>query len=121
MNNRKWFEIDQEVKYRVSYGGASTEGTGRTVNISSGGVYFRTEGGDAFSTGQPIELAIHWPVLLNDACPIKLVVHGWIMPSDLPIGDVVVSIARYEFRTRALLPAAPEGHLKVVELVRRNK
>ena len=98
---KRRFEIEQEVKYRVVYGEVPlAEGTGRTVNISSTGVCFRTEDGTSPSNGMPVELAINWPVLLDNACPLKLMVYGRIVRS-LPFG-AEVAITRYEFRTRKL-------------------
>ena len=73
-SKRKWFEIDQEVKYRTVYGEVLAEGTGRTVNMSSGGVWFTTEGSSPLTSGMLVELAIHWPVLLNYTCPMKLMI-----------------------------------------------
>ena len=67
-------------------------------HISSGGVYFRTKGGDAPANDMRIELAIHWPVLLHGSCPMKLMIYGWVESSHRH--GAVVSLERYEFRTR---------------------
>ena len=41
---KRRFEIDQEIRYKMLYGQRIAEtGVGRTMNISSGGVWFSTE------------------------------------------------------------------------------
>ena len=97
---RKWFEIDQEVKYRTVYGKVLAEGTGRTVNMSSDGVWFTTEGSSPLTSGMPVELAIHWPVLLNYTCPMKLMIYGYVVRSHRD--ETLVAFGRYEFRTRSV-------------------
>ena len=94
---RKWFEIDQEVKYRTVHGKVLAEGTGRTVNMSSSGVWFTTEGSSPLTSGMLVELAIHWPVLLNYTCPMKLMIYGCVVRSNEK--GAAVAIERYEFRT----------------------
>ena len=97
---RKWFEIDQEVKYRTVHGKVLAEGTGRTVNMSSGGVWFTTEGSSPLTSGMLVELAIHWPVLLNYTCPMKLMIYGCVVRSHRD--GTLVAFERYEFRTRSV-------------------
>src|SRR5260370_42416751 len=72
---KRRFRIDQEVKYKMLYGQRIAEtGVGRTMNISSGGVWFSTE--NMLTSGMPVELSMNWPVLLNGSCPLKLIVYG---------------------------------------------
>jgi c-di-GMP-binding flagellar brake protein YcgR len=102
------FDIAEEVRYKMLYGQRLAEtGSGRTLNISSGGVWFTTE--NALMVGMPIELSMSWPVLLNDSCPMKLMIYGCVTRSNEK--GAVVAIERYEFRTqgsRALQqPAIP--------------
>jgi hypothetical protein len=97
---RKWFEIDQEVKYRTVYGKGLAEGTGRTVNMSSDGVWFMTEGSSSLTSGMLVELVIHWPVLLNNTCPMKLMIFGYVVRSHRD--GTLVAFDRYEFRTRSV-------------------
>ena len=90
------FPIDQEVKYKMLYGQRIAEtGTGRTMNLSSGGVWFSTE--NMLTSGMPVELSLSWPVLLNDSCPMKLMVYGCVVRSNER--GAAVAIERYEFRT----------------------
>jgi len=93
---KRRFHIDQEVRYKMLYGQRIAEtGTGRTFNISSGGVWFSTE--SMLTSGMPVELSMNWPVLLNDSCPMKLMIYGCVVRSNEK--GAAVAIERYEFRT----------------------
>ena len=94
---KRRFEIDQEVRYKMLYGQRIAEtGVGRTRNVSSGGVWFSTE--NMLTSGMPVELSMNWPVLLNDSCPMKLMIYGCIVRSNEK--GAAVAIERYEFRTQ---------------------
>lgn len=94
---KRRFQIDQEVKYKMLYGQRIAEtGVGRTLNISSGGVWFSTE--SMLTSGMPVELSMNWPVLLNDSCPMKLMIYGCVVRSNEK--GAAVAIERYEFRTQ---------------------
>jgi hypothetical protein len=93
---KRRFHIDQEVRYKMLYGQRIAEtGIGRTFNISSGGVWFTTE--NMLTSGMPVELSMTWPVLLNDSCPMKLMIYGCVVRSNDK--GAAVAIERYEFRT----------------------
>ena len=93
---KRRFRIDQEVQYKVLYGRRIAEGgTGRTLNISSGGIQFSTE--NMLTSGMPVELSLSWPVLLNNSCPMKLMIYGCVVRSNEEYATV--AIERYEFRT----------------------
>src|SRR5215510_6966086 len=95
--SKRRFQIDQEVKYKMLYGQRIAEtGVGRTMNISSGGVWFSTE--SMLTSGMPVELSMNWPVLLNDSCPMKLMIYGCVVRSNER--GAAVAIERYEFRTQ---------------------
>jgi hypothetical protein len=95
--SKKRFVIEQDVRYKMLYGQRIAEtGTGRTVNISSGGVWLTTE--NPLTAGMPVELAMNWPVLLHDSCPMKLMIYGCVIRSSER--GAAVSIERYEFRTQ---------------------
>src|SRR5689334_24238087 len=94
---KRRFHIEQDVKYKMLYGQRIAEtGSGKTLNISSGGVWFTTE--NTLTPGMPVELSMNWPVLLNDSCPMKLMIYG----SGTRTNDrgAAVAIERYEFRTQ---------------------
>jgi hypothetical protein len=95
--SKRRFQIDQEVRYKMLYGQRIAEtGVGRTRNISSGGVWFSTE--SMLTSGMPVELSMTWPVLLNDSCPMKLMIYGCVIRSNEK--GAAVAIERYEFRTQ---------------------
>ena len=94
---KRRFQIEQEVRYKMLYGQRIAEtGTGKTANISSGGVWFSTE--TMLTSGMPVELSMNWPVLLNDSCPMKLMIYGCVIRSNER--GAAVAIERYEFRTQ---------------------
>jgi hypothetical protein len=94
---KRRFHIEQEIRYKMLYGQRIAEtGLGRTADISSSGVWFTTE--SMLTTGMPIELSMTWPVLLNDSCPMKLMIYGCVVRSNEK--GAAVAIERYEFRTQ---------------------
>ena len=69
-------------------------GSGRTINISSGGVLFHST--QALPLQTVIDLAISWPVSL-DGCALKLVMRGRVVRT---AGQATaVRVMQYEFRT----------------------
>jgi hypothetical protein len=93
---KRRFRIEQDVRYKMFFGKRIVEtGAGRTVNISSGGIWLTTE--TMLSPGMPIELSMAWPVLLNDSCPMKLTIFGCVVRSSKK--GSAVAIERYQFRT----------------------
>jgi hypothetical protein len=94
---KRRFQIEQEVRYKMLYGQRIAEtGTGKTLNISSSGVWFTTE--NMLTMGMPVELSMNWPVLLNETCPMKLMIYGCVVRSNEK--GAAVAIERYEFRTQ---------------------
>ena len=94
---KRRFKIEQDVRYKMLYGKRISEiGVGKSLNISSGGVWFTTE--NMLTTGMPVELFLAWFVLLNDSCFIKLMIYGCVIRSNEK--GAAVAIERYEFRTQ---------------------
>jgi len=106
---KRRFQIEQEVRYKMLYGQRIAEtGTGKTLNISSSGVWFTTE--NMLTIGMPVEVSMNWPVLLNDSGPMKLMIYGCIVRSNEK--GAAVAIERYEFRTQGRAfqqPTIPAG------------
>jgi len=76
-NNR--FPVREDVRYRILRPKAhSLEGCGRTIDMSSGGILFTTEG--ELPHGRLIELSVNWPARLGGVCPLKFVAVGRVVP-----------------------------------------
>jgi hypothetical protein len=94
---KRRFHIEEDVRYKMLYGQRIAEsGAGKTMNISSGGVWFTTEA--MLTSGMAIEISMTWPALLNDSCPMKLMIYGCVVRSNDK--SAAVAIERYEFRTQ---------------------
>ena len=97
------FPIERDVRYRIMNRKAADDvGAGKTVNMSSNGVLFTTDG--FLIPGRRVELAISWPAQLNSKVALKLVARGRIVRSE--DGMAAVEIQQYEFRTQASQNAA---------------
>ena len=96
------YPITLELEYKLlSKGRVELLGSGRTLDISTGGVLF--EANDALPSIGPIELVMGWPFLLEGFCPLKLVIHGRIVRTDGY--RIAISVKHHEFRTaRRSLP-----------------
>ena len=109
---KRRFNIEQGLRYKLLYGSRSVEaGNGRTLNISSSGVWFTTEG--ILSAGLPVELSMSWPARLNDVCPMKLMIYGCVVRSDRD--SAALAIERYEFRTQGntLVPLYEDSGIRL--------
>jgi hypothetical protein len=91
------FPLCEEVKYKLVHGKIVTTGTGKTLNIGSGGVLFTTE--QRLPLGRMVEISVSWPARLDGTCPLKFVASGRIIRAEAD--RAAVRIERYEFRTRA--------------------
>jgi hypothetical protein len=92
------FPVCEELKYRVMHKASPISGTGKTLNIGSGGVLFTTE--EQLPLGRTVELSVNWPARLDGTCPLKFVAVGRVIRAESEFA--AVRIERYEFRTRAL-------------------
>ena len=101
------FPIEREVRYRIlNKRGEKTEGTGRTVNISSNGILFSTD--QLLLPGKTLEISISWPVRLDEKCQLKFVARGRVVRVEQ--GRVAVEIDKHEFRTAGKsIDAPPPG------------
>ena len=67
-----------------------------TLDISSGGVFLKTD--KNLPLGNPIQVFIDWPMLLDQRCPLRLLISGRVLRSDAR--GTVVGILSYDFRLR---------------------
>ena len=92
------FPIHRELRYKLlSDSLLSDSGVGQSLNISSGGIAFTVD--HALQPDAFIELSISWPVLLDDTCPLRLIVFGRVLRST--DRKAVCVIDKHEFRTQA--------------------
>jgi hypothetical protein len=103
------FPIEQELLYRTldHKAVAPENGTGKTVDISSGGMLFATQ--QRLRFGKRVEVSVNWPAKLDGGCLLKFVAVGRVVRVEDT--RAAISIEQYEFRTRRareLSAAAPE-------------
>jgi hypothetical protein len=92
------YPIALELQYKLLRGSrVERVGTGRTLNISSGGVLFETD--DPLPARGSVELAVKWPFLLEGSCGLKLVMRGRIVRRDANAKATAVRAEFHEFRT----------------------
>jgi hypothetical protein len=100
------FPINRELRYKVLEGNTIVEfGVGTTLDMGSGGMAFVTA--HQLPLGSFIELSISWPVLLEDSCPMRLIVFGRVVRS--AGRQTACTVDKYEYRTQARVvrPIAP--------------
>jgi hypothetical protein len=119
---RHQFSMRRELRYVLLKDRVTAEfGAGETMDLSSGSVAFSA--GAVLPVGSLIELSISWPVLLDETCPMRLVVFGRVVRSDSD--GCSCTIDKYEFRTQArtLRPAGARSDVMLrrwAETVRRD-
>jgi hypothetical protein len=94
--SRPRYPLEATLEYRVILGRSTAIGQGKTINLSSGGVLFQSD--QDVAEGVQIELAIAWPVRLNDVAGLTWHVTGRTVRSQGKCA--AVKISRREFRTR---------------------
>jgi len=94
----KRYELEMEMRWKlVRRRKVLYEGGGRTVDLSSGGMLVETD--RPLPVGLNLEMAIAWPMRLQDGAPLQLVVAGKILRS---LGRrAAIRMVQHEFRTAA--------------------
>jgi len=97
------YPITLEVECKlVSGGDVQSSSSGKTLNISSGGVLIDI--GNKIVPGARVELSLLWPFLLDQVCPLKLVMRGRVVRS--AGACIAVRADSYEFRTAGFVQRA---------------
>jgi hypothetical protein len=92
--SRRRYPIVLEVEYKVLKKHRVVElGSGFTLNISSSGVLFELN--DTLRSTGAIELTLNWPFLLDEVCPLRLVIQGRVIRNHGK--RIAASIKHYEF------------------------
>jgi len=119
--SRTRFPIHRELRYKLLENETVVEsGLGETIDMASGGMAFQIE--HPLKVGAFIELAISWPVLLDDCCAMRLIVSGRVVRSWGKRSACRVD--KYEFRTRSrVVPVATvrkEGNVQRFPVPRKE-
>ncbi len=85
-------ELSLEFSYRT--GGVTQFGSGQTVDLSRSAVRFLAD--TPPPDGAEVELRIAWPYLLQNVCPLELVVRGAATTGER---GTILAMRSYEFRT----------------------
>ena len=107
------FPLRREMRYKLlDEGRIAAQGCGETLDMASGGVAFRIP--DALPLNCYVELAVSWPVPLDDGCRMQLIVFGRVLR--FGEGKYVCTIEKWEFRTQArerrdIIPMRVDDHL----------
>ncbi len=95
------FPMERELHYKVlDRRGSNEAGIGKTIDMSSNGVRFTTDG--HVLGGKLLEVSISWPAQLNHAVPLKFVTRGRVVRSER--GTAAIQIQHSEFRTQRRSP-----------------
>lgn len=92
------FPMERQLQFRSQRSRSPLIGSGTTVNMSRRGVLFTTD--KSLPEGEPVTLEVGWPVLLDDAIPLKLVTSGRVVWCEN--SQTAVEFTKWEFRTRVL-------------------
>src|SRR3954471_23227042 len=75
------YNIPLELKWKLVRRRKVLEsGTGRTIDLSSGGLLF--DAARPLPVGLNVELSISWPALLHNVAPMQLVISGRIVRAE---------------------------------------
>jgi hypothetical protein len=93
--SQKRWAFRRELRFSYRSGDAIFLGSGRTQDLSEDGVRFEND--HQVPVNSEIELRISWPILLQDVCPLELVVRGRLIRSDRD--GSVLHVSFREFHT----------------------
>ena len=104
------FPLTLDVRYSVSHHRATVEtGSGQIIDLSSSGLRFAAQG--PLEPGLKLDVAIIWPVLLDEQVQLQLVVTGVVVWSSGT--ETALRIQRHDFRTRRVGLKAASPHESV--------
>ena len=91
------FALKLKLNYSVSAGhpALAKTGSGQTIDLSSSGLSFTTD--SPLITGLSLKMSIDWPVLLDGAVKLQLVLSGAVVRANGAVA--ALRIRRHQFRT----------------------
>ena len=100
------YPIGLVVEYKLlSKGRIERLGSGKTLNVSSGGVCFESDA--PLPVKGSIEIVMNWPLLLEGVCPLRLIMRGRIVRNNGQL--VAIQAKHHEFRTGGTRTLQPAG------------
>jgi hypothetical protein len=91
------YPLELRLRFRGLGRKPGCNGIGRSMNISSRGIWVWPASDAAVELGSTLETVLEWPVLLDDAVCLHLVTVGRVVRSD--VRGFAVEIKRHTFRT----------------------
>lgn len=89
------YQCEMELHFSYRQGTTVHFGSGHTADLSRAAICFVTD--DPPPSGADVELRIAWPFLLQNVCPLELVVRG--TASVTAERGTVLTMSHYEFQT----------------------
>jgi hypothetical protein len=102
----KWrYPLQLNVRYQTLGMAEPIAGVGKTVNVSSGGVFINC--GSTIGERTRIRVVVEWPSLLNGTTPLQLVTIGLVVRREG--SGLAIAFEGYQFRTagRRANPSPP--------------
>ena len=95
---KRRFPIHRELRYKLLEDDTIiAAGNGETLDLSSGGIALMAD--KRLVIGAFVEISISWPVLLDQTCPMRLIVFGRVVRTEGALTGCTID--KYEFRTQA--------------------
>jgi hypothetical protein len=94
------YPLDLSVRFRPLSGKSPFSGSGRAVNVSSGGLLVVSQhvaSQRVIGVGEQVEMSIEWPSLLDGKIPLQLFAVGQVVRSRESI--FAATFEGYQFRT----------------------
>jgi len=89
------YQYEMELRFSYRLGSTMRFGSGHTLDLSRGAVRFIAD--NPPPDNADVELRIAWPYLLQNVCPLELVVRG--VTATTEDRGTVLTMSHYEFRT----------------------
>jgi hypothetical protein len=102
--SRVRYPIRLSVRYRGLGRMGGVAGVGQTLNLSSSGILVESPRQQKVSVGSRVEVSVNWPIMLDGASPLQVVVRGKVVRSEM--FRFAVSFQSYQFRTMKRSPGS---------------
>jgi hypothetical protein len=99
------YPVELEVRYRTVATRHPVDGTGRTLNMSSSGVFISSQ--NRINTDARIEVSIQWPFDLDGGIRLQMVAVGKVVRREEL--NFAVAFKAYQFRTLRRKPQSDAG------------